>query len=59
MAATSTFMSETIAEDKLAAVWKEFPCLYDVRSQSFRDRELREEAMQTIADEVEQSGEYW
>ncbi|KAK2182703.1 hypothetical protein NP493_340g00001 [Ridgeia piscesae] len=58
MAATNMFICETIAEDKLVAIWEEFPCLYDVRSESFRNRDLRDEAIQTISDEVEQSADW-
>ena len=30
MAAINEFVCETISEDKLVAVWEQFPCLYDI-----------------------------
>ena len=47
----STCVSETISEDKLVAIWDQFPCLYDIRN-----RDIRDQAINKIAEKVEQSG---
>ena len=41
MAASSVVVSESLLEDKIADIWPDYPCLYDVRSRDFKNRDLR------------------
>ena len=45
---SSAVIAEAVLEDKIADIWPEshYPCLYDVRSPDFKNRELREIAVQ-------------
>ena len=52
------FISETLNEEKLIELWPEYPCLYDVRRNDFKDRDKREKAISEIAGKVMQSGEF-
>ena len=58
MAAINAYVCETISEDKLVVLWQQFPCLYDIRSEVYRNRDVREQAIKQIAEEVQQSGKY-
>ena len=40
MANESCISTEAVLEDKLADFWPDFPCLYDVRSSDFKNRDL-------------------
>ena len=44
----SEIMNEMLTEDKLVQMWPDFPCLYDVQSSAFKNRNLRQQAMETI-----------
>ena len=44
-------------EDKLVDLWPDYPCLYDVRSADFRNRDKRESAFEEIAEKLSQSGD--
>ena len=52
-ASSSVLVAEAILEDKLADIWPDYPCLYDVRSADFRNRDLREKALQEMAEKLE------
>ena len=52
-------LNEIFTEDKLVQLWPDFPCLYDVQSSDFKNRDLRQQAMEAIATQVEQSGAYF
>ena len=54
--AESNMVSEVIIEDKLVDLWQDFPCLYDVRSPHFKNRDKREAAFATIAEKLQQTG---
>ena len=58
MTMNSVYLSEAILEEKLVELWPDYPCLYDVRSPEFKDRNKQEKAMAEIAEKVEQNGEY-
>ena len=45
----SCIVTEAVLEDKLADFWPDYPCLYDVRSSDFKNRELRDKALQELA----------
>ena len=38
-------VSDALLEDKFVKIWPDYPCLYDVRSFDFRNRDLRQQAM--------------
>ena len=42
MAANNSIVADAVLEDKLADLWPDYPCLYDVRCPEFKNRELRE-----------------
>ena len=50
---SSVLVAEAILEDKLADIWPDYPCLYDVHSADFRNRDLREKALQEMAEKLE------
>ena len=47
--ATNNSIVEAILEDKLADIWTDYLCLYDVRYPEFKNRELRDKAFQARA----------
>jgi hypothetical protein len=51
----SELVAEVILEDKLVDIWSEFPCIYNVRSPDFKNRDLREKAFEEIAEKLGQS----
>ena len=53
---TSTVLVATIAEDQLAASWPDYTCLYAVGPASFRNRDLRQQAVAELACKFQQSG---
>ena len=46
MAANNSIVADAVLEDKLADLWPDYPCLYDVRCPEFKNRELRDKAFQ-------------
>lgn len=53
---TSEQLSELLSEEKLVEIWPDYPCLYDVRSAEFKDRDRRQQAMEEIARKIAQNG---
>ena len=51
-ASSSVLVAEAILEDKLADIWLDYPCLYDVRSADFKKRDLREKSFQEMAEKL-------
>ena len=45
-------VAEAILEDKLADIWPDYPCLYDVRCPEFKNRDLRDKAFQEMAEKL-------
>ena len=56
MAANSEVVHEYMLEDKIVDIWPNFPCLLDVLSPDFKDRDKRQNALESIAKEVNQTG---
>ena len=52
----SQLLADVLIEDKIADLWPEYPCLYDMRSTEFRNRDLREMAYLEMAEKLEKSG---
>lgn len=57
--AESNMITEVIIEDKLVDLWQDFPCLYDVRSPDFKNRDKREAAFANIAENLQQTGNFF
>ena len=49
-------LDEIVAEEKLVEIWPDHPCLYDVRSADFKNRDKRQTALEEIAIAVNQNG---
>ena len=58
MADRSELVREAILEDKIVDLWPEHPCLYNIRSPDFKNRDLREKAFQEIAEKLEKDGQF-
>ena len=52
MAANNSIVADAVLEDKLADLWPDYPCLYDVRCPEFKNRELRDKAFQELAEKL-------
>ena len=52
MAANNLIVADAVLEDKLADLWPDYPCLYDVRCPEFKNRELRDKAFQELAEKL-------
>ena len=50
MAANNSIVADAVLEDKLADLWPDYPCLYDVQCPEFKNRELRDKAFQKLAE---------
>ena len=50
MATTSEIVNVVLLEDKLVQMWLDYPCLYDVRSAIFKNRDVRQLANEEIRD---------
>ena len=48
-------MKEYILEDKLVDLWPNYPCLFDVRSPDFKNRDKKLKAFEEIAKELKQT----
>ena len=58
MAASGEFdlVNDYIVEDKLVDIWPNYPCLFDVRSPDFKNRDKRQKAHEEIAKELHRTG---
>ena len=52
----SQLLADVLLEDKIAHLWPEYPCLYDVRSLDFKNQDMREMAYLEIAEKLHKSG---
>ena len=48
-------VSDALLEDKFVTIWPDYPCLYDVRSVDFRNRDLLQKAMEAIGEQLDQT----
>ena len=46
----SELVTEAILEDKLVDIWPEYPCLYDVRSSDFKNRDFQKQPPSDVFD---------
>jgi hypothetical protein len=53
---SSAVIAEAIVEDEIADIWPDYPCLYDVWSPDFKNREMRENSVVKIAEKCEKTG---
>ena len=59
MADHSELVAEAMSEDQLVDMWSDYPCLYDVRSAGFKNRDSQEKASKEIADKLGQTGLFY
>ena len=50
---THELVSDVLFEDHLVDMCPQHPCLYDVRSSDFKNRDSREKALEEIAEKLE------
>lgn len=48
----SEVVNDVLLEEKLVELWPDFPCLYDVRSTDFKNRELQNQPFEQIAEKL-------
>ena len=58
MANANEFVNDFLFENKLVEMWPEYPYLYDVRSPEFKNRDLPQQPMQEMVDNLRQTGVY-
>ena len=56
MPGQSELVVDAILDDKIADLWPDYPCLYNVRSPDFKNREIREKAFEDIAEKLQKTG---
>ena len=49
MATTHGIVNDVLLEDKLVQMWPDYPCLYEVKAPSFKNRRVRQVVMGEIA----------
>ena len=54
----SGLVKDVLLEQKLVEMWPDYPCLYAVRSADFKNRDLRQQAVEEIANNLGQTGAY-
>ena len=52
-------MSDALLEHKFVIIWSDYPCLYDVRSVDFQNRDLRQQAMEAIGEQLDHTITYF
>jgi hypothetical protein len=53
---SSVVIAEAVVEDEIADIWPDYPCLYDVWSPDFKNREMRENSVVKIAEKRGKTG---
>ena len=51
-------VADAILENQIVDVWPDYPCLYDVRSTEFKNRDLRENALGEIVEKLRQTSKF-
>ena len=51
-------VNEVLLEDRLVEIWPDYPCLYDVRSTDFKNRDMRQLAFEEMAKKLNKPGTY-
>ena len=57
MAAPAEYLNDAVLEENLVDFRPDYPCLYDVRSPDFTNREKRDLAVEEIAEKLQTTGE--
>ena len=52
------FINEEFLKKKIVNLWLDYPCLYDTRSQDFKNHHKREKAMSEMAEKLEQNSKF-
>ena len=55
MPSNDVLVSDALLEYKFVTIWPDYPCLYDVRSVDFRNRDLLQKAMEAIGEQLDQT----
>jgi hypothetical protein len=55
----NNLVNDVLLDDQLVELWPDYPCLYDVRAAEFKNRDLRQQAMEEIAKKLSQTGAYF
>ena len=58
-ASNDVLVSDALLEDKFVTIWPDYPCLYDIRSVDFRNRDLRQQAMEAIGEQLDRTITYF
>ena len=48
-------VSDALLEDTFVNIWPDYPCLYDVRSVDFRNRDLLQKAVEATGEQLDQT----
>ena len=54
----SSIVADAIFEDQIAYLRPDYPCLYDVRSLDFKNRDLRDNSIQEIDEKLGKTGTF-
>jgi hypothetical protein len=54
VAANSEWVAAAMSEDQIDDIWPEHSCLYDVRTQDFKNKDVREKACAEIVEKLGQ-----
>ena len=54
--ATQSLVKDVVNEEKFIDLWPDHPCMYDVRSPEFKNRDKREKAVTEMSEKLEQTG---
>ena len=54
IAANSEWVADAMLEDQIDDIWPEHSCLYDVRTQDFKNKDVREKAYAEIVEKLGQ-----
>ena len=52
-------VSDALLEDKFVIIWSDYTCFYDVRSVDFQNRDLRQQAMEAIGEQLDHTITYF
>ena len=56
LAGQTELVADAILDDKIVDLSPDYPCLYDLRSPDFKNREIREKAFEEIAEKLQKTG---
>ena len=54
-ASTDVLVSDALLEDTFVPILPDYQCLYDVQSVDFRNRDVRQQSMEAIVDQLDET----